>query len=135
MCPDDAPEPVSRSNAPGSPEPSSEAPPPNTTWGRLWNVTEQLAKQVDCITEILDGSIDSLASDALGDALLKFHALDNRLNEAFDEFADRFNGTPGFKAAQEELWAAPEPRQAKKKPPPPPPKKRGRPRKNPVGAG
>lgn len=115
--------------------PSSPKPPPQTTWGRLWGAAEQLAQQMDYINEILEESTEALASDALGEALFKFEVLDSRLKEEFDRFAERFDSTPGFRAVQEELWAAPEPRRVKKKPPPPPPKKRGRPRKNPVGAG
>lgn len=131
LSPEDPPEaPATVSEPPGSPEP----PPPQTTWGRLWRVAEQLAHQMDCITEILDETTQSLASDDLGEALLKFELLDNRLKEEFDRFADRFSSTPGYKAVQEEFWAAPEPRR-KKKPPPPPKKKRGRPRKNPVPGG
>lgn len=117
--------------SPEAPATVSEPPSsPQTTWGRLWGVAEQLARQMDCINEILEESTDNLASGTLRDALLKFEMLDTRLKEEFDRFAESFSSTPGFKAVQEELWAAPEPRRRKK--PPPPPKKRGRPRKQTV---
>lgn len=100
-------------------------------------VADDLARQLDRLTEMLEGGADILASDALSEAMDRFGEIENRLHGELDRFADRFSHTPAFQAAQRELWEAPEPPRRKKKPvpPAPEPKKRGRPRKNPPPPG
>lgn len=100
-------------------------------------MADDLARQLDRLTEMLEGGPDFLASDALADAMGKLGDIESRLHGELDRVTERFSRTPAFQAAQKELWETPDPPRRKKKPAPPPPapKKRGRPRKNPLPSG